>query len=203
MSAPATGQPAVDGGGGSIEMGRELAHPPKDGSPTSASRGAATASSSPHGRRWCGSTTFRPTRRWGVVLTHKGPVLDCCFHDDDSGFSASADHIVRRLAFIADSSYRLGSHDGAVSCVEYSYDQGQVITGSWDKTISAGIQEYPKYETSIAALSFSRDGSLLAVASSYTHEKGDIPHPPDKIFIRDVNDFEVKPRRATNLAPPQ
>ncbi|KAM0866382.1 hypothetical protein ACQ4PT_042669 [Festuca glaucescens] len=158
MSAPATGQPAVDGGGGSIEMGRELAHPPKDGSPTSASRGAATASSSPHGRR---------------------------------------------LAFIADSSYRLGSHDGAVSCVEYSYDQGQVITGSWDKTISAGIQEYPKYETSIAALSFSRDGSLLAVASSYTHEKGDIPHPPDKIFIRDVNDFEVKPRRATNLAPPQ
>jgi cell cycle arrest protein BUB3 len=32
----------------------------------------------------------------GVVLTHKGPVLDCCFHDDDSGFSASADHVVRR-----------------------------------------------------------------------------------------------------------
>lgn len=27
---------------------------------------------------------------------HGGPVLDCCFHDDSSGFSASADHTVRR-----------------------------------------------------------------------------------------------------------
>jgi cell cycle arrest protein BUB3 len=32
----------------------------------------------------------------GVVLTHKSAVLDCCFHDDESGFSASADKIVRR-----------------------------------------------------------------------------------------------------------
>lgn len=29
---------------------------------------------------------------------HGGPVLDCCFHDDSSGFSASADHTVRRLS---------------------------------------------------------------------------------------------------------
>jgi hypothetical protein len=29
----------------------------------------------------------------GVVLTHKSPVLDCCFQ---SGFSASADKVVRR-----------------------------------------------------------------------------------------------------------
>lgn len=28
---------------------------------------------------------------------HGGPVLDCCFHDDSSGFSASADNTVRRL----------------------------------------------------------------------------------------------------------
>lgn len=27
---------------------------------------------------------------------HGGPVLDCCFHDDSSGFSASADNTVRR-----------------------------------------------------------------------------------------------------------
>ncbi|KAM0907824.1 hypothetical protein ACQ4PT_015859 [Festuca glaucescens] len=346
MSAPATGQPPVDGGGGSIEMGRELAHPPKDG--------VSNLRFSRSSDRLLVSSWEKTVRLYdvqanapmGVVLTHKGPVLDCCFHDDDSGFSASADHIVR--------SYRLGSHDGAVSCVEYSYDQGQVITGSWDKTIkcwdprgvngpqehaligthnqpervyslslagyklvvatagrhvnvydlrrmsepeqrrmsflsyqtrcvecypngtgfalgsvegrvamdffdqtAAGLSkryafkchrlneggrivvypvnaitfhpsygtfatggadgfvytwdgesqkklfQYPKYETSIAALSFSRDGSLLAVASSYTHEKGNIDHPPDKIFIRDVNDLEVKPRRATNLAPPQ
>lgn len=32
--------------------------------------------------------------------------------------------------------------------------------------------QYSKYPTSIAALSFSRDGRLLAVASSYTFEEG-------------------------------
>lgn len=31
-------------------------------------------------------------------FAHRGPVLDCCFHDDSSGFSASADRIVRRFA---------------------------------------------------------------------------------------------------------
>lgn len=30
-------------------------------------------------------------------FTHGGPVLDCCFHDDSSGFSASADNAVRRF----------------------------------------------------------------------------------------------------------
>jgi len=27
---------------------------------------------------------------------HAGPVLDCCFHDDSSGFSVAADNTVRR-----------------------------------------------------------------------------------------------------------
>lgn len=31
------------------------------------------------------------------AFPHKTPVLDCCFHEDDSsGFSASSDHVVRR-----------------------------------------------------------------------------------------------------------
>lgn len=34
------------------------------------------------------------------------------------------------------------------------------------------LLQYSKYPTSIAALSFSRDGRLLAVASSYTFEEG-------------------------------
>lgn len=33
--------------------------------------------------------------------------------------------------------------------------------------------QYPKYPSSIAALSFSRDGKLLAIASSYTYEEGE------------------------------
>ena len=31
---------------------------------------------------------------------HGGPVLDCCFHDDSSGFSASADNTVRRYDLV-------------------------------------------------------------------------------------------------------
>uniref|UniRef100_A0ACD5UZV0 Uncharacterized protein n=1 Tax=Avena sativa TaxID=4498 RepID=A0ACD5UZV0_AVESA len=74
---------------------------------------------------------------------------------------------------------------------------------TWDGENKKKLFQYPRYETSISALSFSRDGSLLAVASSYTHERGDIPHPPDKIFIRDVEELEVKPRPTENLAQPQ
>lgn len=29
-------------------------------------------------------------------FAHRAPVLDCCFHDDSSGFTASADHTVYR-----------------------------------------------------------------------------------------------------------
>ena len=37
------------------------------------------------------------------------------------------------------------------------------------------VFQYSKYPSSIAALSFSRDGRLLAAASSYTFEEGDKP----------------------------
>ncbi|GJP31618.1 hypothetical protein CLOM_g14475 [Closterium sp. NIES-68] len=59
------------------------------------------------------------------------------------------------------------------------------------------LYQYAKYPTSIAALSFSRDGRLLAVAASYTFEMGDIPHERDTIYIRNVNDAEVKPKPKT------
>ncbi|CAH1444983.1 unnamed protein product [Lactuca virosa] len=68
-------------------------------------------------------------------FTHGGAVLDCCFHDDNSGFSASADNTVRRLVFNNEREDVLGRHDAPVRCIEYSYATGQVITGSWDKTL--------------------------------------------------------------------
>lgn len=72
----------------------------------------------------------------------------------------------------------------------------------------------PKYPSSVAALSFNHDGTLLvrqlgpmsfpcpltratqAVASSYTYEEGEKEHPPDAIFVRSVSEVEVaaKPR---------
>ncbi|KAL7587510.1 hypothetical protein Lser_V15G35796 [Lactuca serriola] len=66
---------------------------------------------------------------------HGGAVLDCCFHDDTSGFSASADNTVTRLVFDHGREDLLGRHDVRVRCIKYSYATGQVITGSWDKTL--------------------------------------------------------------------
>ncbi|CAL5329381.1 unnamed protein product [Camellia sinensis] len=64
----------------------------------------------------------------------------------------------------------------------------------WDGNNKKRLYQYSKYPTSVAALSFSRDGRLLAVASSYTFEEGDKPHEPDAIFVRSVNEVEVKPK---------
>ncbi|XWS39874.1 hypothetical protein CRYUN_Cryun18bG0092000 [Craigia yunnanensis] len=72
----------------------------------------------------------------------------------------------------------------------------------WDGNNKKRLYQYSKYPTSIAALSFSRDGRLLAVASSYTFEEGDKPHEPDAIFIRSVNEIEVKPKPKVYPNPP-
>lgn len=51
------------------------------------------------------------------------------------------------------------------------------------------------YPTSIASLAFTPDGSLLAVASSYMFEHGEQKQQqPDQIYIRLVQEAEVKPK---------
>lgn len=275
---------------------------------------------------------------------HGAAVLDCCFHDDSSGFTAGLDATVRRCVFGPGKEDILGKHAAPVRCVEYSYASGQVISGSWDRTVkswdprctsgkentplgtyvqpervyslslvgnrlvvaTAGrhinvydlrnmskpeqsrqsplkyqtrcvrcypdgtgfalssvegrvameffdlseagqakkyafkchrksedgkdivypvntiafhpiygtfatggcdgyvnvwdgnnkkrLFQYHKYSTGISALSFSRDGCMLAVASSYTFEYGNKPHEPDGIFVRNVHNIEVKPK---------
>jgi cell cycle arrest protein BUB3 len=51
-----------------------------------------------------------------------------------------------------------------------------------------------RYPSSIASLAFNKDGSLLAVASSYMFEQGEAQHPADAIFIRQMAEAEVKPK---------
>ncbi|MBA0799131.1 hypothetical protein Gohar_009663 [Gossypium harknessii] len=300
--------------------GRELSNPPTDG--------ISNLRFSNHSDNLLVSSWDKTVRLYDASANvlrgefmHGGPVLDCCFHDDSSGFSASADNKVRSHG----KEEILGRHDAPVRCIEYSYAAGQVITGSWDKTLkcwdprgasgqertlvgtypqpervyslslvgnrlvvaTAGrhvnvydlrnmsqpeqrresslkyqtrcvrcypngtgyalssvegrvameffdlseasqakkygtfatggcdgfvnvwdgnnkkrLYQYSKYPTSVAALSFSRDGRLLAVASSYTFEEGDKAHEPDAIFVRSVNEIEVKPKPKVYPNPP-
>ncbi|KAL2077894.1 hypothetical protein ACEWY4_025579 [Coilia grayii] len=64
----------------------------------------------------------------------------------------------------------------------------------WDPFNKKRLCQFHRYPTSIASLAFSMDGSLLAIASSYMQEEGDITHPEDAIFIRQVTDAETKPK---------
>lgn len=44
---------------------------------------------------------------------------------------------------------------------------------AWDPISKKRIKAYPRYKTSNSSLAFNRNGSLLAVASSYCYEEGE------------------------------
>ncbi|EGD78076.1 mitotic checkpoint protein BUB3 [Salpingoeca rosetta] len=68
------------------------------------------------------------------------------------------------------------------------------LVNVWDGVNRKRVYQFHEYPTSIASLSFNHDGSLLAIAASYTYEEGDKPHPPDAIFIRRITEENVKPK---------
>ncbi|KAH7816297.1 mitotic checkpoint protein BUB3 [Monocercomonoides exilis] len=68
------------------------------------------------------------------------------------------------------------------------------IVNMWDYEHRKRLAQLPKCPTSISSVAFNRDGSLMAIASSYTWEQGDIIHPPDAIIVRIPGENEVKPR---------
>lgn len=66
----------------------------------------------------------------------------------------------------------------------------------WDGFNKKRLCQFHHYDTSIAALSFSGDGSTLAIACSYIDEQD---KPPESIldptiYVRYVNDQETKPK---------
>jgi cell cycle arrest protein BUB3 len=68
------------------------------------------------------------------------------------------------------------------------------VVNIWDGANKKRLSQLSRYPTSIAYLSFSNDGSMLAVSSSYTFEEGERDHPPDSIFIHRVAEGEVRPK---------
>uniref|UniRef100_K3WCF8 Anaphase-promoting complex subunit 4 WD40 domain-containing protein n=1 Tax=Globisporangium ultimum (strain ATCC 200006 / CBS 805.95 / DAOM BR144) TaxID=431595 RepID=K3WCF8_GLOUD len=65
----------------------------------------------------------------------------------------------------------------------------------WDGDNKKRITHLRKFPTSISALDFNHDGSVLAIASSYTYEEGEKDHPNDAIFLHSVQTSEVQPKK--------
>eukprot|EP01006_Ploeotia_vitrea_P038742 TRINITY_DN66273_c9_g2_i1.p1 TRINITY_DN66273_c9_g2~~TRINITY_DN66273_c9_g2_i1.p1 ORF type:complete len:388 (-),score=195.70 TRINITY_DN66273_c9_g2_i1:86-1249(-) len=73
------------------------------------------------------------------------------------------------------------------------------VINVWDGRNKKRICRYPAYSNHVAALDFSHDGKLMAVAVSYTWDNG----PPttgstESVYIRKVKDNEVKPKLKSN-----
>jgi len=88
-----------------------------------------------------------------------------------------------------------------VNCMSFHPMHGTFATGGcdgyvniWDAKNKKRLSQFHQYPTSIASLAFNYDGSLLAIAASYTFEKGEIEHPDDQIIIRVINEADVRPK---------
>lgn len=89
-----------------------------------------------------------------------------------------------------------------VNALAFHPRYGTFVTGGcdgyvsfWDGKNRKRIANCGKYPASIASLSFNIDGSLLAIASSYTFENGDVmPPAADEIFIKNA-DAEAQPKK--------
>ncbi|KAH7487949.1 hypothetical protein PRIC1_007942 [Phytophthora ramorum] len=69
------------------------------------------------------------------------------------------------------------------------------VVNLWDGANKKRITHLRQYPTSIAAMDFNHDGTVLAIAASYTYEQGEKDHPNDAIFIHTVQDSEVRPKK--------
>jgi cell cycle arrest protein BUB3 len=89
-----------------------------------------------------------------------------------------------------------------VNAIAFHPLYGTFATGGCDGTVSIWdgmnkkrIINLPRFPTSIASMDFNCDGSLLAIASSYTFEEGEKDHPKDSIFVRAPALEEVRPKQ--------
>lgn len=66
----------------------------------------------------------------------------------------------------------------------------------WDGFNKKRLCQFHRYNAGVAALSFSHDGSVLAIGVSYLNESQIPPGGADEIeiYIRYVNDQETKPK---------
>eukprot|EP00300_Choanocystis_sp_HF-7_P021299 c20763_g2_i3.p1 GENE.c20763_g2_i3~~c20763_g2_i3.p1 ORF type:complete len:123 (+),score=35.02 c20763_g2_i3:652-1020(+) len=101
-----------------------------------------------------------------------------CHRKPDNGVEIV--YPVNTLAFHPYGTFASGGCDGFVN--------------TWDGMNKKRLCQFRKFPTSISSVAFNRDGSKLAIASSYTFEEGEKESPPDNIFIRTVMEQDVKPK---------
>lgn len=71
---------------------------------------------------------------------------------------------------------------------------GDGVVNIWDGLNKKRLFQLSSYPTSISSLDFSRDGSYLVIASSYQYEFGERDHPKDALYVRQMQEVEVKPK---------
>jgi len=91
-------------------------------------------------------------------------------------------HPVNAIAFHpVRGTFATGGSDGGV-CV-------------WDGYAKKRLWRLNPFDTAVSSLSFSADGTQLAVAVSYTFDNGEkVPSPANEIAIRQITDSEVMPK---------
>lgn len=93
-------------------------------------------------------------------------------------------HPVNTIAFHpVHGTFATGGSDGGV-CV-------------WDAYAKKRLWRLTPFDTSVSTLSFSADGTLLAIGVSYTFDDGEKqPMPVNELVVRQISDSEVLPKSA-------
>ncbi|KAI8842449.1 WD40-repeat-containing domain protein [Chytriomyces cf. hyalinus JEL632] len=125
-------------------------------------------------------------------------------------FDNSAESQARKYAFKC---HREKQSDGIekvfpVNALAFHPIQGTFASGGsdgivnlWDGFNKKRLRQYPRYPAGISALSFNREGNLLAIGCSYTYEEGEKEDKPaDSVLIRHMSDAETRPKIAAAAA---
>lgn len=88
-----------------------------------------------------------------------------------------------------------------VNALSFHPVHGTVATGGsdggvcvWDSFAKKRLWKLNPFETSVSSLCFSSDGTQLAIAVSYTFDRGELVPPPPSILIRQITNSEVRPK---------
>lgn len=93
---------------------------------------------------------------------NEAALLDCCFENDFTAFSAGSDGLITRYDLHEGVRYTIGNHDDLATCIGYSGETHQVVSTSLDKRIMFWDVRQP--QTLICARNLHSDVSSMALS---------------------------------------